>query len=297
MGSVPNKYQLEKGKIVPIIRQALREDIGLGDITSDILFSKEDKVSAVIISKQEGVLAGQEVSELVFDLIDSTVHYKPNMHDKESLTVGKVVAYIDGPVKSILKAERLALNFLSRLSGIATSANRFVKVLSEYNVKLRDTRKTTPGLRYLEKYAVQVGGGVSHRMGLYDGILIKDNHIVAFSKLAKDISKDLITHIISLTKKKKLKNTRIEIEVSNLYQLKEALKTGVEIVMLDNMRVEEIEEAVTLRNAEGYKTLIEVSGNITLENLERIAKTKPDFISVGAITHSALPVDMSLEVI
>ncbi len=289
--------QLEKDKIIPIIRQALREDIGIGDITSDILFSKEDKVSAVIISKQEGVLAGQEVSELVFDLIDNTVHYKPNIHDKEPLTVGKVVAYIDGPVKSILKAERLALNFLSRLSGIATSTNRFVRVLSEYDVKLRDTRKTTPGLRYLEKYAVRTGGGLSHRMGLYDGILIKDNHIVAFSKLAKDISKDLITHIISLTKKKKLKNTRIEIEVSNLYHLKEALKAGVEIVMLDNMRVEEIEEAVILRNAEGYKTLIEVSGNITLESLGRIAKTKPDFISVGAITHSAVPIDMSLEVI
>ncbi len=289
--------QLEKDKIVPIIRQALREDIGIGDITSDALFSRDDKISAVIISKEEGILAGQQVSELVFDLVDTSVHYKPNIQDKEPLTEGKVIAYIDGPVKSILKAERTALNFLSRLSGIATHANQFVRILSAFDVKLRDTRKTTPGLRYLEKYAVRAGGGVSHRMGLYDEILIKDNHIVAFSKLYKDISKDIITHIISITKKRKLKNVRIEIEVTNLHQLREAFTSGVDVVMLDNMKLEDIEEAVRLRDAEGYKALIEVSGGVTLLNLEEIARVKPDFISVGAITHSAKPIDMSLEVI
>lgn len=289
--------QLEKEKLVPIIRQALREDIGVGDITSDALFSRDDKISAVIISKQEGVLAGQQVSELVFDLVDASVRYKPNIQDKEPLTEGKVIAYIDGPVKSILKAERTALNFLSRLSGIATHANQFVRILSAFDVKLRDTRKTTPGLRYLEKYAVRAGGGVSHRMGLYDEILIKDNHIVAFSKLYKDISKDIITHIISITKKRKLKNVKIEIEVTNLHQLKEAFTSGVDVVMLDNMKLEDIQEALRLRDAEGYKALIEVSGGVTLLNLEEIARVKPDFISVGAITHSAKPIDMSLEVI
>ncbi len=289
--------QLEKDKLIPIIRQALREDIGVGDITSDALFSRDDKISAVIISKQEGVLAGQQVSELVFDLVDASIHYKPNIQDKESLTEGKVIAYIDGPVKSILKAERTALNFLSRLSGIATHANQFVRILSAFDVKLRDTRKTTPGLRYLEKYAVRAGGGISHRMGLYDEILIKDNHIVAFSKLYKDISKDIITHIISITKKRKLKNVRIEIEVTNLHQLKEAFTSGVDVVMLDNMKLEDIQEALRLRDAEGYKALIEISGGVTLLNLEEIARVKPDFISVGAITHSAKPIDMSLEVI
>ncbi len=283
--------KLNKEAVINTVNAALKEDIGSLDVTTAALVPKTAKIRADILVREEGVACGLPACEAVFDSLSREIRFKPQVNEGDTVHDGKVLCYLEGPARPILTAERTALNFLSRLSGIATETARFVEQAEPYGVKIMDTRKTTPGLRYLEKYAVKVGGGYNHRMGLWDQVLIKDNHLkIAHSKqrplglLLKDV------------RKKVQKNTKIEIEVGTLEEFEEALKGAPDIIMLDNMTPEDIKKAVGLRGGYSKETLLEVSGNITLENIQEYAKCKPDVISIGSITHSARSLDTSLEV-
>lgn len=264
-----------------IVSLALEEDIGIGDITTDIIIDEGLKGKAYIKAKEDGILCGCEVVKEVFRSIDDTLVLRFLKSDGEEVSSGEKVILIEGKVKSILKGERVALNFLSHLSGIATATNKFVKLLSP-SVKILDTRKTLPGLRLLEKYAVRVGGGKNHRFGLYDGILIKDNHIIAVGgvKKALEIAKRNAPHYM-----------KIEIETATLEDVREALEGGADIILLDNMSIDEIKEAIKMING---RAQIEVSGGINSGNIEQFVGLPIDFISIGAITHSAKALDFSL---
>ncbi len=297
---------LNKSKIINLVRETLKEDIGSGDITTNSLIPEELKIKAVILAKEDGVICGLEVAETVFNLLDEKVRFLPAIKDGAQISKGQEVAYLEGPAKGILTGERTALNFLSRLSGISTLTNQFVKKVANYKAKIFDTRKTTPNLRYLEKYAVKTGGGFNHRFGLYDQVLIKENHIKALSG-----KENIIPQLINLARKKVQKNIKVEIEVENLEQFRQALKSQPNIIMLDNMGGEEIKEAVNIRDKSllykdrkdypvdksGIKVFIEVSGGVNLDSVEKIASSGVDIISVGALTHSAKSLDFSLDVI
>ena len=266
-----------------IISLALKEDLGPGDITTDAIVEKERKAKAKLIAKEDFVLAGLPIFKAVFKQLSEKVFFEEFYKEGDLIRCGHVICYVNGPVSVILKAERTALNFLQRMCGIATAVRRFVKKISHTKAKILDTRKTMPGMRLLDKYAVRIGGGSNHRFGLFDGILIKDNHISAAGSVKKAIErvKAIAPHTL-----------KIEVEVETLEQLKEAIDSGADIVLLDNMDVEEIKKAVKM--AKG-KVLIEASGGIKLNNVEEIAAAGVDFISVGEITHSVKGVDISLE--
>lgn len=281
--------------VEPVVRGALREDIGRGDITTLSLIKKDTLAKGKIVAKEEGVLAGLRVAKLAFTLLDEKIKFKFVSKDGEKIKANQILAEIEGQARAVLSAERTALNFLQRLSGIATKTAKLVKETSPYSVKILDTRKTTPGMRYLEKYAVRVGGGENHRFGLFDGILIKDNHI----KITGGIKE-----AVSLIRKKRplmkvngygglLRGKKIEVEVENLREVKEALKARADIIMLDNMRLREIKRAVEIV---GGKALIEVSGKVNQQNIKKIAKYGVNFISLGILTHSVESLDISLEV-
>jgi len=267
--------------ISKIISLALEEDIGIGDVTTDLIIDEGLKGKAYIKCKEKGILCGCEVVKEVFHTIDDTLELKFLKSDGDEVNPGEKIIFIEGKVKSILKGERVSLNFLSHLSGIATATNKFVKLLPP-SVKILDTRKTLPGLRFLEKYAVRVGGGKNHRFGLYDGILIKDNHIIAVGgvKRALEIAKRNAPHYM-----------KIEIETASLEDVKEAVEGGADIILLDNMSIDEIKEAIKIING---KAQIEVSGGINSNNIEQLIGLPIDFISIGAITHSAKAIDFSL---
>ncbi len=257
------------------------EDIGYKDITTDNLpFDRQ--VEAKIIAKEEGILAGIEFAKEVFLLVDKTLSFEEPKKDGDFLKKGEEILVIKGSGKSILKGERLALNILQRLSGIATNTRRYVEKIKDLKTKLLDTRKTTPGFRAFEKYAVQVGGGYNHRFALYDMVMIKDNHI----SLAGGI-KNAVEEI----RKRVSPMVKIEVETSNLQQVQEALESGVDIIMLDNMSITEMTSAVSLING---RAKTEASGNITIENIRDVALTGVDFISSGAIIHSSKWLDISL---
>ncbi len=294
--------KLNRDKVLPIVKTALKEDIGRGDITTNLLFPKDRQIKAVIVAEEKGIVAGLDVAALVFKSLDRRIVFKRLLNDGEEVARGKSLAYVRGSGKGILAAERTALNFLGRLSGIATQTNNFIKKIAPYDVKIMDTRKTTPNLRYLEKYAVRVGGGYNHRLGLYDQVLIKDNHFKAQSSKLK------VKSLIELAKKRKPKGMKIEIEVKNLNEFKQALEMEPDIIMLDNMEIKDIKKAVKLRNQldpslkRNKKVYplglpkIEVSGNVCLENVRQIAATGVDRISVGSLTHSAKSLDIALEI-
>lgn len=267
-----------------LIDLALKEDYGSGDITTDNLIGPALKGVGEIIAKEPLVIAGINIVGQVFNHIDPQVSISSNHKDGDMVQKGETILTIEGAVRSLLIGERTALNFLQRLSGIATQVRSYMDTLGDKKVRLVDTRKTTPGWRVLEKYAVRVGGADNHRMGLYDGVLIKDNHIVASGGIAQSIEKvrGKVPHLI-----------RIEIEVSNLEEVKEAITAGADILMLDNMDLKQITEAVKLINGEAT---IEVSGNVTKANLADLADTGVDIISVGALTHSARCVDISMKI-
>lgn len=267
------------------IKMGLREDIGSGDVTTNITIELNQRGRAVIIACEELVLAGISLAEKVFLTLDESLRFSPFFQDGQRVLASQTLAEIEGNLRPILSGERLALNFLQRLSGIATLTRKFVEKVEGLGVKIVDTRKTTPGFRALEKYAVRMGGGGNHRMGLYDGILIKDNHIKACGGIAKAIER---------VKSKAPFVLKIEVEVSNLAEVKEALDLGVDIIMLDNMPIGEIERAVQLIKAKAW---VEASGGVNLENVSEVARTGVDFISVGAITHSARSVDIKMEII
>jgi len=273
--------KLSKEKVLPIIMAALAEDVASGDITSALIFEKDENVMADVIVNEDCVPAGLDVLRWIFDALDERIVFRPLCADGDSVKKGRRVAVLKGSVKNILAGERTALNFLGRLSGVATSTSRFVAKVKGAKAKIFDTRKTLPGLRVLEKYAVRVGGGSNHRMGLWDGVLIKDNHL----------SRVKVRDAVKKAKAKGYKD--IEIEVSDLKEFKEALAAGADIIMLDNMKIEDIRKAVRLAKS---KAVLEVSGGVDLENVARIARTGIQRISIGALTHSAPSVDFSLEI-
>ncbi len=283
--------QLEKERTIAIIRAALKEDLGKGDITTEALVDRFASAKAVIVTREDCVVCGLQVAEWLMAQVDYSVRFKPNLRDGDLVGAGKEVAYLEGHAASILKAERTILNFLSLLSGIATSTRQFVDKVKPYGVKIMDTRKTMPLLRYLEKYAVSCGGGSNHRMGLYDQVLIKDNHIKCHSE------KMTLKNLIETARKKNEKGTTVEIEVTTIEEFNAALEGKPDIIMLDNMSSREVKACVEIRRVAKTKPLLEVSGGITLDNVEEYAKTKVDMISIGSLTGSVKAIDMSLEII
>lgn len=263
------------------LKEFLLEDIGHQDITTDNLSFEKD-VKAKIIAKEDCTICGVEFAKQVFDIIDNTLVFSFFIPDGSEVKKGETILEIQGNGKSILKAERVALNILQRLSGISTNTKKYVNLLEGTNTKILDTRKTTPGFRAFEKYAVKIGGGFNHRFALYDMVMLKDNHISLAGGIKKAVQ-EIRSNVSPMVK--------IEVEVSNLEEFKEALELNVDIIMLDNMSIKEMEKAVKLNNG---KSLLEASGNITLENIKEIAKTGVDFISSGALIHSAKWVDLSL---
>jgi nicotinate-nucleotide pyrophosphorylase (carboxylating) len=269
-----------------VIELALSEDIGSGDLTVQSVIPEYARATGDMLLKSDGVVSGMGVVARVFRRVDPAISWQPAVTDGASLTRGAPVGAIEGPARSVLTAERTALNFIQRLSGIATLTRTFVDAIAGTAAQIVDTRKTSPGMRVLEKQAVRHGGGANHRMGLFDGVMIKDNHIVA---LGGDAG---IEAGVQAARKRIPHTVKIEVEVANLDQLRLALASGAEIVMLDNMSIEEMRAAVEL--AAG-KAVLEASGGVTLETVRAIAATGVDLISVGALTHSAPALDISLD--
>ena len=270
--------------IEEVVLSALAEDVGGGDLTTDALVDRGATAVALIHSKEAGVLAGLPVAERVFQILDSGVVFEELLPDGSELKPGSVIARVRGAGRALLTGERTALNFLRHLSGIATATRYLAGLISGTGACLVDTRKTTPGLRVLEKYAVRAGGGHNHRAGLFDGILIKDNHI----KLAGGIAA-----AVRRTQAAAPHTVRVEVEVESLAQLQEALDAGADLVLLDNMPTGLMREAVQLA---GGRARLEASGNITAANIRAVAETGVDLISVGAITHSVKALDISMDV-
>jgi nicotinate-nucleotide pyrophosphorylase (carboxylating) len=266
-----------------LIQAAIEEDIGRGDITTEATIAEQVTSQARVIAKQEIVLAGIDVFAEVYAALDRAVLIKPSYKDGDVLSAGAVIADLEGPARSLLAGERVALNFLQRLSGIASLTRQYVDAVSGYDVEIVDTRKTTPGWRVLEKYAVRVGGGKNHRHDLGDGVLIKDNHIVAAGgiKQAVDLARRHSHHLL-----------KIEVEVETLDQVEEALQAGVDVIMLDNMSPMLLAEGV---KTIGGRALVEASGGISLESVVEVARTGVDLISVGRLTHSAPAADIHVE--
>ncbi len=273
-----------------IIKRALEEDINYIDLATDYLLDDEDISSATFVSKAEGVLCGIKEALKVFTFIDSGVKTEIRIKDGEHVSKGDVIAVVHGKTKSILKGERTALNILQHMSGIATETAKYVKCCEGTKCSVAETRKTLPGLRALEKYAVTVGGGKNHRFNLSDGAMLKDNHIDAYGSL---------TNAVAALRKKIGHMVKIEVEVRNKDELREALSCGADVIMLDNMTVPQMTECVKIvdeTTAGKFRPPIEASGNITLETAADAAKTGVDIISVGALTHSVKAFDISLKI-
>lgn len=268
-----------------LIEMALQEDIGSGDITTDNLIPPGQKGTGMIVAKQPLVIAGLDVARNVFDRLDPEIAYTPMYKDGDAVENGSTIVEMTAMLPALLKGERTALNFLQHLSGIATHVRSYMDELDHHGVRLVDTRKTTPGWRILEKYAVRVGGAFNHRMGLYDGVLIKDNHITAYGGIVGAVAE---------IRKKAPHLVKIEVEVSDLTQVEEALSARADVIMLDNMDLDRIKEAVAVINGQA---LVEVSGNVTRSDLNRLAATGVDIISAGALTHSAKAVDLSMRIV
>jgi nicotinate-nucleotide pyrophosphorylase (carboxylating) len=272
------------GPIDRLIDRALDEDLGSGDITTQYLIPADALGTAHIIAKERLVICGLPVLERVFKRVSPQIKIDSAHADGDVLSAGQVVAQLSGPMAALLGAERVALNFLQRLSGIASQVHAYQNAIKGKRVRLVDTRKTTPGWRVLEKYAVRVGGGTNHRMGLYDGVLIKDNHIAACGGITTAVER-IRAHVSHLVK--------IEVETTTLDEVQEALDAQADVIMLDNMDPATIRQAVALVNK---RALVEVSGGVTMENIALLADTGVDLISVGALTHSARAVDLSMSI-
>ncbi|MBE0481058.1 MAG: carboxylating nicotinate-nucleotide diphosphorylase [Dehalococcoidia bacterium] len=270
-----------------IVRNALREDLGSGDITTESLIPSGLDGRGRILSRSEGVLAGMEVARVVFGEVDPLLKWTGLLGDGSSLKQGSVLAAVEGKAAGILSAERVALNFLQRLCGIATLTAQYVSAVSGMKAVIVDTRKTTPGLRLLEKYAVRVGGGRNHRGSLGDGVLIKDNHLAALRHRGAGLEE-----AIEKARKHAPHTLKIEIEVETVEQAVRALTAGADIILLDNMSLDDMRRVVEVVRGQA---LIEASGGVTLETVRAVAETGVDFISIGALTHSAVALDISLE--
>ena len=268
-----------------IIELALLEDLSLGDITSDTIFTPENQAKALIRAKEDLVLCGMEVARQVFEAVDPAIQFTALQKDGDFVQKGTTVLELVGPTLSILKAERTALNFMQRMSGIATASRAFAQIGKKYGVMIVDTRKTQPGLRRLDKYAVRVGGCRNHRISLADSVMIKDNHIAAAGSITAAVKKikDAIGH-----------TPKIEVETTTLDEVKEALAAGADIIMLDNMTPQQI---ATCKTEIAGRAIIEVSGGVNAHNLEAYCKAGPDVISMGALTHSVPAKDLSLKIV
>lgn len=268
-----------------IIELALLEDLSLGDITSDTIFTPDNRAKAAIRAKEDLVLCGMDVAETVFHAVDPDVVFTPLKKDGDDVKKGETVLELTGSTLSILKAERTALNFMQRMSGIATASREYAAIGKKYGVMIVDTRKTQPGLRRLDKYAVRTGGARNHRISLADSVMIKDNHIAAAGSITAAVKKikDVIGH-----------TPKVEVETTTLDEVKEALTAGADIIMLDNMTPEQI--AVCKKEIAG-RAIIEVSGGVNKTNLEAYCAVRPDVISMGALTHSVPAKDLSLKIV
>jgi len=274
---------LDKKQIDKIVLNALEEDMPYGDVTTDNLIPEDDVTEAKFIAKADGIIAGMPVVSRVFELIDSRISIEIFKNDGDKVTKGDIIAILNGPTAGILKGERTALNLMQRLSGIATRTNVFTELVKDYKVSVADTRKTTPGLRYLEKYAVRCGGGRNHRYSLSDAVMLKDNHIAAGGGILSAVSKVRanIPHTV-----------KIEVEVENMDMVREAVEAGADIIMLDNMNEPAMAEAVKYIDG---RALVEASGDVTEERIRAIAETGVDIISIGRVTHSVKALDISLK--
>lgn len=278
---------LDPKHIDQLIEQALSEDLSHGDLTTDILIPETEHGVASILAKANGIVAGTEIAKQVFTKVDPELKVEIIAKDGTKVKHGDTIAIVEGKVTSILKAERVALNFLQHLSGIASETARYVQAVEGIPVYITDTRKTTPCLRSLEKYAVRVGGGKNHRMHLGDGILIKDNHLTMLRRKGQEIPQ-----ILAEARKKAPSGMKIEIEVRTPEEAAEAAESGADIIMLDNMSLEDIRQSVQLIQG---RALVEASGGVTLDKVRAIAETGVNMISIGALTHSAKALDISLE--
>ncbi|WP_457566456.1 carboxylating nicotinate-nucleotide diphosphorylase [Caldithrix abyssi] len=265
-----------------LVKLALAEDIGDGDVTTDCTITEDIEIVAHLLAKSDGIIAGLEVFLACFQELDPSIQFKWNKSDGDAVRPGEKIALLKGKARAILTAERTALNFLQRMSGIATLTRQMVEAVKGTPAKILDTRKTAPGLRYFDKWAVRIGGGQNHRFGLYDMVLIKDNHIVACGGIRQAVERVRVCD-----KKQRL----IEVEVKNLDELREAIDSGVDRILLDNMSPETMKQAVGIC---GGRIPLEASGNVTIETVRPIAESGVDFISVGALTHSVKALDVSL---
>ncbi len=266
-----------------VINLAFKEDIDQGDITSESVVSESAQAKAEWTAKDDGILAGLSVAKKVFSRLDENLEWNPKFSDGDSISKGDILVKFNGSCRSLLTGERIALNFVQRMSGIATKTNHIVKKLESQNTKILDTRKTAPGLRVLDKYAVAAGGGTNHRMGLFDMAMIKDNHIIAAGSIQKAVDKV----------RQNNPGVKIEVETTTLSQVEEALEAGADIIMLDNMDIEMMKNAV---ERIGKQAQTEASGNITEKNITDVAGTGVNFISIGALTHSVKAFDISQSV-
>ncbi|HXU09087.1 MAG TPA: carboxylating nicotinate-nucleotide diphosphorylase [Blastocatellia bacterium] len=279
--------ELDPGIIYAFAADLLKEDLGRGDITTQSVVRGGLRARGRFLAKQDFVLCGLEIAEAVFGALDNAIGLESRVYDGDDISAADEFAKIEGPAAALLTGERTALNIMQRLSGIATLTRAFVTRVEGTGARITDTRKTTPGLRLLEKYAVTVGGGFNHRFGLDDGVLIKDNHIALAGgvRRAVELARHSASHLM-----------KIEVEVANQSQLREALAAPADVIMLDNMALEEARESVKLIRDNNPEISIELSGRVTLENVREFAECGVDLISVGAITHSAPAVDISLKI-
>jgi nicotinate-nucleotide pyrophosphorylase (carboxylating) len=289
LGSLYKHTALDKNIIRELVKVYLAEDVGDGDHTSLSTIPADTQGKAKLLVKENGILAGVELALQIFDIVDSELKVDVLMHDGDTITIGNIVLNVSGSVHSILKAERLVLNCMQRMSAIATQTHKIVALLAGTGTKVLDTRKTTPGFRFFEKWAVKIGGGVNHRFGLYDMILIKDNHVDYSGGIANAIS-----NAQNYIKQNNLK-LDIEIEVRNFKELDEAMQAGgVQRIMLDNFSIPDMKAAV---EKIGDKFITEASGGITIENVRSYAECGVNYISIGALTHSVKSLDLSLKAV
>jgi len=279
-----NKSGLDLESLKSVIDYALKEDIGSGDITTNLLVPLGLQTKATMVAKSTGVVAGLSVAEYIFRTLSPDIKWTTFVNDGDKVARGELILEIEGSYRALLTGERLALNFMQRMSGIATMTANYVNAVLGYKTKILDTRKTVPGLRLLDKYAVMIGGGTNHRIGLFDMVLIKDNHI----KIAGGI-----TNAVTQIKEKIPRGIQIEVETTTIEEVREALAVGVDIIMLDNMSNKAMAESVKIIDGQAK---VEASGNMTFERLKEVAATGVDFISIGALTHSVAAFDISMNI-
>ena len=270
--------------VTQLLKNAIEEDIGYGDITTSLLIPEESESRALYVAKANFVVAGFPFAREVFNILDPDTVFKIFFAEGAKVRKGDILGEVSGKTKTLLAGERVSLNILQRLSGIATLTSFFVDAVMGTDAKIIDTRKTTPCLRFMEKYSVRTGGGVNHRFGLFDAILIKDNHIEAVGSITKAVELAKAGYHLA----------KIEVEVENLNDLQEAVEAGADVIMLDNMSINDMKEAV---NIVQKRIPLEASGNVSLQNVREIAETGVDLISVGALTHSAVAADISLKIV